>query len=431
MYFDLIIALNLEHTDMSTVPDTKFDPSKLSGGIPSAPKSAPKSDRVIMAVDHYLTPPDGFHFAVGHRVDAPDELVKVRLNTVPERHQDKPKLSLESITSLYVTSDTPRETIADKAKNNIKLISFDDAKLISRGEDGVAEYRAHWPKTMSSDPKSELMMGMAHIKLSPAGEGKKSQAYVELIKSSTLVDQNNVDAVMADALSISDGAGRARDPIMIVRIAHEGKVVATPRIYPATETTQVFDQQTGGMRDRSQAATADKSISALMDGGAGKSDIETISKDRVRAVIAGIKGLDEPTFTSADAAQVDNARNMYYGAKSGDLKVEILAVEKIDFGADTRVNYVNDRTQPHLAAYTIKEPVAEGQKTRETPGFANTVLVVNRHPDGEPYAVFATPVALYPKMTKLADLPMSMPEPSSDNTSDKNVKKESGSGLEM
>ena len=415
-------------------PNSGFDPSKLtSTGSSSTPKaSAPKSERVVMEVEQYLTPADNFHYAVGRRIDAPDELIKVRLNSVAERHQDKPKQSIEDITKVYQTSDTPRETIADKAKANIRFISFDDAKALGKDENGVTEFRAHWPKTMSADPKSEVMHGMAHIKLSEGAEGRKSQAYVEMIQQKVTVNKDNVDAVMADALSITDASGRGRDPIMIVRIAHEGKVVATPRVYPAVETVQVFDQNAGGMVDRNKAVTADKTISALMSAAPGKSDLETVSADRVRAVIAGIKGLEEPTFNSADPAMRDNARNMYHGAAAGALQIEIISAEKIDFGADSRVTYVKDKDKPHLAAYTIKEPVnADGTKQRETPGFAETVIAINRHQDGEPYAVFASPVAMYPKMQKLADLPLSAPEVANENDAQKTAKKEESAGLDM
>ncbi|WP_240533929.1 hypothetical protein [Aeromonas veronii] len=44
----------------------------------------------------------------------------------------------------------------------------------------------------------------------------------------------------------------------------------------------------------------------------------------------------------------------------------MIAAEKIDFGADSRKTYLNDKDRPQLAAYTIKEAVDE-TRVRETP----------------------------------------------------------------
>lgn len=386
---------------------SNFDPGKLgkSGGG-SQPSRGPRSERVFLVVESFQTPAEGFHYAIGHKADAPDEKIKVRLNTVTDRAADRPNENVDKIKAQYITGENTRESISDKEKAGIKLISFDDARRVGQ-ENGVTEYRAHWPKTMSTNPQAEVLTGLAHVKLREAGEynGKRTaaQAYVELLKGSTIADKDGIDKALVDGLSIKDDQDRARDPFVILRVAHEGRVVASPRIYPATEPTKVFDQNLGDYKEVGRKVDAEKTIESLLSGKQGRNDFDNRTLDTARAVIAGIKGLDEPKFNSPDEGVRDSIRNLYYGARAGALEVEIVLAEKIDFGSDSRKTYLNDKDRPQLAAYTIKEAAGD-DKVKESPGFTKTVVAVHRHPDGEPYAVFASPVQMYPRVEKLSEL---------------------------
>jgi hypothetical protein len=388
-----------------------FDAAKLNQKTPS--KKGPRPERLFMEVHAYDTPSDGFHYAVGARFGSgvEGERVRVRLTTVAERAADRPDVNREKIEGQYVKDSNHRDTIADKAKAKIRLISFDEAIKVGVGEDGVTEYRAHWPKVISTEATAEVMSGIAHIKLQDAyeHEGKrvKAKAHVELLQSATMVNSGNVDEALFKALSIRDEQSRARDPFAIVRVFHQGAQAAAVRIYPERETKKVFDQALGGQKEVSVKADAATTIAALMVGKPGFSDFDTQSKDLVRAVIAGIRGDEVPQFVSTDEAVAGKMLNYYYGAKEGHLQVEVVAAEKIDFGVDSGMTYLKDKNRPHLAAYTIEEPAAN-DTVKRTVGFVETVIGVHRHPDGEPYAVFASPVALWPKnnMTKLAELPM-------------------------
>lgn len=387
---------------------SSFDPSKLanSGGGSQSTNKGPRSERVFLVVDSFQTPAEGFHYAIGHKADAPDEQIKVRLNTVTERSADRPTENVDKIKAQYVTGENTRDSISDKEKSGITLISFDDARRIG-SDSGVAEYRAHWPKTMSTNPEAEVLTGLAHIKLREAGEysGKRTaaQAYVELLKDSIVVNGDTINKALMSGLSIKDDKDRARDPFIIMRVSHEGKVVASPRIYPSTEAIKVFDQNTGEHKEVGRKVDAHTSIASLLSGKAGRNEFDDRTLDTARAVISGIKGLDEPKFNSQDESVRDSIRNLYYGAKAGAFEIEVISAEKIDFGADSRKTYLSDKDRPQLAAYTIKEAAADN-KVKESPGFTKTVVAVHRHPDGEPYAVFASPVQMYPRVEKLADL---------------------------
>lgn len=391
---------------------SSFDPSKLGGGGKGSGQSAkPRAERLFVAVESYDTPSDGFHYAVGRRVDNPDEVVRVRLTTINERLGDWPDLKEEKVKEQYVTGKFHRDTIADKAKDNIPLISFDEAFKVSTAENGVTEYRAHWPKVMATSPQAETVVGLAHIRLRDSVEadggkrGSKAQAYVEMIKAATIVNKDNIDEALNRALSIKDDQGRARDPVAIIRVFYGDQQVAAPRLYPEMEKGKAFDQVLGGEKEILRKVDADATLGKLMEAKPGNSRMDTEYKDVIRAVVAGVKGDPEPAIASADQQVRDRVRNYYHGAQQGALIVEVVSVEKIDFGADSGKTYLKEKDRSHLAAYTIREP--NGDYVRESPGFTKTMVAFQRHPDGEPYAVFASPTEMWPSksMMKLADVP--------------------------
>ena len=388
---------------------SSFDPNKLDAKPASGTKSQrPTAERIHLVVDSYETPQDAPHYAVGHTLGNPDEQIRVRLNTVKERSEDKPKVDPAAIESQYKSGENHRESLADKAKGNIKLIAFDDARQIE-DVDGMKTYRAHWPKTMATSPESEVVQGMAHIRLKDAkpngNDPGRAQAYVEMLKSSATVDSNNVVAALSDALEITDEKGRARDVSAMIRVYFEDRPlpVATARLYPATEQGTRFDQDLGENKNISVPQPAEKTLKSLMEAAPGKTDFSNQNLDVARAIVAGLSGMDEPKFNSTDANTREQARNLYYGAKDGHFTVEVVAIEKIDFGADSRKTYLKDKEKPHLAAYTIQEPAGDNN-VRSYSGYADTTVAINRYPNGQPYAVYASPSDMYPKMTKLNDI---------------------------
>ncbi|WP_323025661.1 hypothetical protein [Castellaniella sp.] len=399
---------------------SKFDPSKLNART-TRRSSGPRPERLFLVVDHYETPEGGFHYAVGHRADQPDEQVRVRLNTVAERVADLAARggkapSEDAVKAQYVTGENTRDSLQDKAKADIRLIAFDDARRVGEN-DGVAEYRAHWPKTISTQPEAELLTGKGHIRLRDAIEhtnGRaKAQAYIELITGSTMASAENVDQLLHESLTIKDAQGRARDPLMILRVHHDGKVVGAPRLYPSMEATKIFDQALGEEREVGRRVDAAKSVENLLAATPGRGEFQDAQLDTVRAIVSALKGLDEPKFNSTDEAMFNKARNMYWGVREGALQVEVVSAEKIDFGADTRKTYLKDKDRPHLAAYTLKEPKDE-TSVREVPAYTDTVVGILRHEDGEPYAVYASPQALWPKAYKLADLHLPSSQPAAE-----------------
>jgi hypothetical protein len=382
---------------------TSFDPSTLTGGGAATQSRKPsarfQAERLFVQVEKYETPSDNFHFAVGTRLDT-GEPVRVRLNSVAERAADRPNASIETITGQYQTNDKHRDSMADKSKAGIKLLSFDEAMPLGKNADGVAEFRAHWSNTMSTEPTAEPLIGVAHIKLSEAfqdkeGKSVKAQAHVDLLREAAVVDKDNVDQAMLKALATKDDQGRAVDPMMIMRVFYNdpksGDLVqaAAATIFPDRGFTEVFDQATGGNKQVPHKADAETSLNSLLSGKPGFAPLDDEYRHVVRAVVAGIKGEPLPAPVTDDPRVVSKAEGYYNGAKDGHFVVEVVAAERIDFGKKTRTSYLEIKDQPQMAAYNIVEP--QGDNKLVSKGYTETVLAIERHADGEPYAVFASP----------------------------------------
>jgi hypothetical protein len=93
----------------------------------------------------------------------------------------------------------------------------------------------------------------------------------------------------------------------------------------------------------------------------------------------------------------------------------VIGAEQIDFGKAARKTYLKDKGQAHLAAYTQES--VNGDYINLIPMYTKTVVAVQFHPDGEPYAVFAAPEMMHPitkhrsGMAKLAEIGYAFLEP--------------------
>ena len=391
---------------------TTFDPNIAKDALKQqqAPASRERrvyDERVFMEVERFqLSRTGGDEWAVGTTVGKPDEKVMVRLSTIEERMSDLPQANEAKLRQSY-EGENRRETLAEKAQGKIKLIAFDGARPLGTNEDGVKQYRAHWPQTMAAKPEAEVTVGVGSIVLyqPKEGSGNKADAYVEFLRTATLADGSNVQQSMESALAINDENGNARDAHAVMRVFYNGDEVATARVFPAREQAKVVDPMYGDEKTIMQPVDAASSFQALRDGKATGIQSMDANNDLARAVVAGLLGDDEPP--KSNVMKAEQVENFFHGAKGGDLNVEIVGVERIKFGMDSAKTYLKDRENRKFSDYPVKTE-ADG-KTMTERGYGNTVVAFQRYPNGQPYAVYASPQENLPRVSPLAHFDSQMP----------------------
>lgn len=390
---------------------TAFNPEIAKDAL--KPQAAPQrrvyDERVFMAVESYLLSRDGGEqWAVGRSITDPEQRVKVRLSTVEERLSDLPQANEARLRQSYETGEFRRETLVEKSTGKIKLIAFDGARPLGEDAEGVKVFRAHWPQTIAAKPDAEMTVGLGSIVLYQPQDGSnnRADAYAEFLRTATLVDPSNVRQALESALSPVDDQERARDSHALMRVFYAGNEVATARVFPAREKTEVKDPVYQDTKEVMQPVDAERSFHALREG--AKTGIQSMdaNNDLVRAVVAGMLDDDEPPVVNV--IQPEQAHNFFYGAKAGEFSVEVVAVERIRFGQDSAKTYLKDSGNPKFANYMVRTEV-EGQRTTTERGYGNTVVAFQRYPNGAPYAVYASPQENLPRVSPLADFGANMP----------------------
>ena len=252
---------------------TTFDPAIAKDALKQQQAPAQRErrvydERVFMEVERFqLSRTGGDEWAIGHSITNPEDKVMVRLSTIEERMSDLPQANEAKLRQSY-EGENRRETLAEKAQGKIKLIAFDGARPLGVGEDGVKQYRAHWPQTMAAKPEAEVTAGVGSIVLyqPKEGSGSKADAYVEFLRTATLADGSNVQQAMESALEIKDENGNARDAHAVMRVFYNGEEVATARVFPAREQAKVTDPMYGDEKTIMQPVDAASSFQALREG---------------------------------------------------------------------------------------------------------------------------------------------------------------------
>ena len=395
---------------------TSFDPAIAKDALKPANAQRERrayDERVFMEVERFqLSRSGGDEWAVGRSITNPDERVMVRLSTVEERMTDLPLANEGRLRQSY-EGENRRETMAEKAQSKVRLIAFDGARSLGETEDGIKQYRAHWPQTMAAKPDAEVVAGLGSIVLyqPKEGSGNKADAYVEFLRTATVTDGSNVQQAMEAALEINDKDGNARDAHALMRVFYNGEEVATARVFPAREKAIVRDPVYGDEKPIMQPMDAASSFQALRDAKATGIQSMDANNDLARAIIAGLMGDDEPP--KANVMEPHRIENFFHGAKGGDLDVEVVGVERIKFGVDSAKTYLknlkdhNGNDNRKFTDYLVKTE-SEGKTTTER-GYGNTVVAFQRYPNGQPYAVYASPQENLPRVSPLAHFDSQMP----------------------
>ena len=352
---------------------TSFDPAIAKDALKPANAQRERrayDERVFMEVERFqLSRSGGDEWAVGRSITNPDERVMVRLSTVEERMTDLPLANEGRLRQSY-EGENRRETMAEKAQSKVRLIAFDGARSLGETEDGIKQYRAHWPQTMAAKPDAEVVAGLGSIVLyqPKEGSGNKADAYVEFLRTATVTDGSNVQQAMEAALEINDKDGNARDAHALMRVFYNGEEVATARVFPAREKATVTDPMYGDEKTIMQPMNAANSFQALRDAKATGIQSMDANNDLARAIIAGLMGDDEPP--KANVMEPHRIENFFHGAKGGDLNVEVVGVERIKFGVDSAKTYLknlkdhNGNDNRKFTDYLVKTE-SEGKTTTE------------------------------------------------------------------
>lgn len=366
-------------------------------------------ERVFMQVERFTLSRTGEdEWAIGHSITDPKEKIMVRLSSVQERMLDVPRANEAKLRQSY-EGENRRQNLAEKAHGKIKFIAFDGARLLGVSDDGTKQYRAHWPQSMVTSPQAEVCHGLGSIVLYQPKDGansSKADAYVEFLRTATSVDGSNVRQAIEAAIELTDSNGRARDGHALMRVFYKNEEVATARIFAAREQGTVSDPLYGDDRTIMRAIDAQGSFQALRDGISSGIKAIDANNDLARAIIAGLLGDEVPP--KSNLLEPEQAENFFHGAKSGSLAIEITGVERIRFGVDTSKTYLKDRENKKFADYLVKTNDSEGRTSLER-GYGNTVVALQRYPDGQPYAVYASPQENLPRVSPLAHFDSKMP----------------------
>lgn len=250
---------------------TSFDPAIAKDALKPANVQHERrvyDERVFMEVERFqLSRNGGDEWAIGRSITNPDEKLMVRLSTVEERMTDLPLANEGRLRQSY-EGENRRETMAEKAQGKVRLIAFDGARPLGETEDGIKQYRAHWPQTMAAKPDAEVVAGLGSIVLyqPKEGSGNKADAYVEFLRTATVTDGPNVKEAMEAALEISDKDGNARDAHALMRVFYNGEEVATARVFPMRDHVKVVDPIYGDSKTVPLAVEGERSFQELRDG---------------------------------------------------------------------------------------------------------------------------------------------------------------------
>lgn len=392
----------------------EFSPEALLTAAPK-PKYEPR-ERIFGRVVSYDLPNDAPHSVLVRRLDQEEDvLVRVRLTTVDERCKDFPVVDPKKVESSYATGQVHRESLADKSKKGIELIAFDDSRAVGVDDKNVPIFRSHWPDSMAAEPGAEVMSGVACIKLRPENGDNKAVARIEMIRGSEALSSATAADAFLKAASLKDDNGNARDPFIVLRASLDGRVIASPRIYPAKMEDKRFDQNLGSMVTFLRAADAEKTLEGVMDGHATQNQITDTNNDLARVMMAAL--LKEPMPVINAYEYPEKAVQLYSGILQDKIKVELISLEQIDFGKAAGASYLAKAARPQFAPY------AQVQDGKIKDGFAKTVIAIQRHADGEPYAIYASPMAMYPRAKQISEVKLdsAYKAPKADLTADAEV----------
>lgn len=440
--------------------NSKFDPDKIFKKVDN---KSDEMEKVFLVVEGYDLPKPGekrASFAHGYRLGDENDKIRVRLNTVAERIADKPDEE-DKVREQYVKGKFTRPTLSEKAKKNIRYLSFDQAVNLGTNDAGVQEYRAHWSNTVTTDSNDRVIKALAHVRVRGGYTDKKGKkhdalAYMEVVDGIRPLRGDNVRAAVMQALSLENDQGRGRYPCPTIRIHYNGKPYEDGlKFFAFKDPVEIYDENTGEDRTVHENVNAEESLKRLMKGVKSDSEFVDTMNDYVRMVIKGIEDQgkkevqDEKVvllINSKEKIVRERAESLYWGAREGGLTFDIMDSHRVYFGPETRKAYIKEaesrkssifnrftargdsektkyipyvvtedgeqlkgKTQGELIRKGYSEQDIRWEKTDQTekikvPGYTETVIALSDMDNGDAYAVYVDTLHAQPKMRAMKDL---------------------------
>ena len=339
------------------------------------------------------------------------EVIDIRLNTVDERLSDRPSDSKKSVDSAYVSGAYARETLEKKHNRKSNILVFDDCVSIEGPDKTITAYRSHWPTAMSAESTQiKILEAEAmHIKLKKGlEEGSRDTAYVEVVHPSVKAEKDNVDHLLSSIFSNKDEDGNPAHPAILLDLRFKGGAALPnlPRIYPDTVQEAVYDSATGGMKSISITAPAEVTVKRLLDGSREpKNGRDAINLDYFRAVIAAVKGEEQPDPTSPSAKVRSNTASLYQMVKDKTIDVHLGKISTYSFGPQARKTYINEADKKHMSGFHVNRK--NGEEVRPVAAFAHGVVALGQFEDGTYYVRDAKTIEAYPSTKPLNEMNLS------------------------
>lgn len=330
-------------------------------------KSAP--ERLFLKVSDYHLPASGHHFVIGTRIDS-NEPVRVRLTTIAERLQDRPKLNSKKLRDMYADR---RMSVAQLAAKSDKYISFDDAVRLADGE-----YRAHWSKVIHhSDGRGQVdfFQGWAHVALS------SHLAHANLYCERAIAQPETIEHLWHRFMN-TGSSDAPRHPHLVIRVYAQHELLAVLNLPPTTTPAPVFNPAIGETQHVHQVDAAGESLRRVLSGDL-QSDF-ALDYDCFRAIYHGLKGARFPLLSSG---QSSIPARIYQGCINQELSIEFVSFQRMDFAHEVKKTYQDAASQAQMKAFSVAGEV----------GYMQTFFALRRNLDAPPSIIFAAPISMKPK----------------------------------
>lgn len=414
-------------TSEFSTPST-FDPNNLdfkkSASQIHSNSAAPTQERISISVTGFYQDPGQPLYVYGRNI-LNDEVVRVRFNNVEEGANDTAKISRISyadaqakVLQQYETSSSPRQTMEYRRQQKCKFLSFDKAVLEDTQTHGIKSFRAHWAEGMSNDAKSEVIHGIASLRISkPDGQGRKASGYVEILEAQQTLNINTPDLTkkaLLDGLNHLDSESAERRSLLIFKVNYQGNPIVESRIFSSLQPASRSDEN-GNNVNFKVAAPASTTLAKLLhsqDDATRKyveDKVESVPAwyaDINRVIIHALTGAKLEKLVTQEPEQIEQLRNLKKGIRTGELEVSLITARNIVIGNDALQGMIKRINKPSpLTHYSIKQSTDTG--TQQTvPGYLPSSIAIQRHAESKnPFVVFITPSSIVSKSVTLQDLP--------------------------